>query len=222
MGVSDRKQKEKEIRRNDIIEAAERVFFSKGYSTATMDDVAKEAEFSKRTVYVYFNSKEQLYFEIMIRGWKLLHTMLEDELSKRIEGNALLRLRQIGTTLFTFSQLQPNYFDAIVEYETSERDFEKGITDQSREKCYAVGEKIFRLLMTTLQQGVEEGSIRKDLDLLNTALILWSCTLGVFNIAKKKANYLKHYHHRNSEELIPEAFELLLTSIRNEGRNDEK
>ncbi|WML52264.1 TetR/AcrR family transcriptional regulator [Neobacillus sp. PS3-12] len=215
MGVSERKQKEKEIRRNDIIEAAERVFFTKGYSTSTMDDVAKEAEFSKRTVYVYFKSKEQLYFEIMIRGWKLLNTMLEEELNTLLDGNSLQRLRQIGTTLFTFSQLQPNYFEAIVEYETGERDFEKGITDQSREECYAEGEKIFRFLMTTLQQGVEEGSIRKDLDLLNTAVILWSSTIGVFNVAKKKANYIKHYHHRNSEELIPEAFELLLTSIKN-------
>ncbi|AGK52841.1 TetR/AcrR family transcriptional regulator [Bacillus sp. 1NLA3E] len=215
MGVSERKQKEKEIRRNDIIEAAERVFFTKGYATSTMDDVAKEAEFSKRTVYVYFKSKEQLYFEIMIRGWKLLNTMLEEELNTLLGGNSLQRLRQIGTTLLTFSQLQPNYFEAIVEYETSERDFEKGITDQSREECYAEGEKIFRFLMTTLQQGVEEGSIRKDLDLLNTALILWSSTIGVFNVAKKKANYIKHYHHRNSEELIPEAFELLLTSIKN-------
>ncbi|MGG2092366.1 hypothetical protein AB1283_06550 [Bacillus sp. S13(2024)] len=76
--------------------------------------------------------------------------------------------------------------------------------------------------MTILQQGVEEGSIRKDLDLLNTALILWSSTIGVFNVAKKKANYIKHYHHRNSEELIPEAFELLLTSIEvKEGSNEK-
>ncbi len=68
MGINERKEKEKDIRRNDIIEAAEKVFFKKGYSQATMDDVAKEAEFSKRTLYVYFNSKEQLHFEIMIKG----------------------------------------------------------------------------------------------------------------------------------------------------------
>ena len=67
MGINERKDKEKQIRSNDIIDAAERVFFLKGYDLATMDDVAKEAEFSKRTVYVYFNSKEQIYFEIMVR-----------------------------------------------------------------------------------------------------------------------------------------------------------
>ena len=68
MGYNDRKRQEKEIRRKDIVDAAERVFFSKGFENASMDEVAKEAEFSKRTVYIYFNSKEQIYFEIMIRG----------------------------------------------------------------------------------------------------------------------------------------------------------
>ena len=62
MGSSERKEKEKEIRRKDILDAAERIFFTKGYRSATMDDVAKEAEYSKRTVYVYFSSKEQIYF----------------------------------------------------------------------------------------------------------------------------------------------------------------
>ncbi len=47
LGQEERKRQEKEIRRNDIITAAEKVFFSKGYEDATMDEVAQEAEFSK-------------------------------------------------------------------------------------------------------------------------------------------------------------------------------
>ena len=54
MGINERKEKEREIRRKDIIEAAERLFFTKGYNNTTMDDVAKEAEFSKRTVLCLF------------------------------------------------------------------------------------------------------------------------------------------------------------------------
>lgn len=78
MGHDDRKRQEKEIKRQDIIDAAERVFFTNGYKNSSMDAVAKEAEFSKRTVYVYFSSKEQIYYEIMIRGYRLLLSMLED------------------------------------------------------------------------------------------------------------------------------------------------
>ena len=72
MGQEERRRQEKEIKRKDILDAAERIFFSKGYEDASMDEVAREAEFSKRTVYLYFSSKEQIYLEIMIRGYKLL------------------------------------------------------------------------------------------------------------------------------------------------------
>ncbi len=130
MGINERKEKEKDIRKNDIIEAAERVFFTKGYTTATMDDVAKEAEFSKRTLYVYFNSKEQLYFEIMIKGYKLLLDRLKTDLLKKEIRNAVDRIKQIGDTLFQFNLDYPDYFKAIMEYENSELDFQNSIPDK--------------------------------------------------------------------------------------------
>ncbi|WP_141430483.1 TetR/AcrR family transcriptional regulator [Bacillus sp. 03113] len=213
MGINERKQKEKEIRRNDIIDAAERVFFAKGYSAATMDDVSKEAEFSKRTVYVYFNSKEQIYFEIMLRGYRLLKDMLEKEWENKRAGDSLNYIRKMGRILFDFSKKYPDYFEAIVEYENGEKDFDKGVTDQSREECYTLGEQVFGFLIYALKDGVEEGGIRRDLDLKNTALILWSCVVGVFTMAKRKSNYFQHFHQKNSEDLIPEAFELLIRSI---------
>lgn len=83
MGSQERKEKARELRRQEMIEAAEKVFFAKGYDLATMDDVARAAEFSKRTLYIYFSSKEQLYFEIMTRGYKQLLQMLRDDTEKK-------------------------------------------------------------------------------------------------------------------------------------------
>ena len=56
MGIAERKEREKLQRRNDIIDAAERLFFQHGFETPTMDDVAREAELSKGTLYLYFKS----------------------------------------------------------------------------------------------------------------------------------------------------------------------
>ena len=44
MGVIERREREREQRRNDIIDAAEKVFFSKGRDKTSMDDIAREAE----------------------------------------------------------------------------------------------------------------------------------------------------------------------------------
>jgi len=54
MGIQERKKREKERRRQQIMIAAKRVFSVKGYSKATMEDIAKEAELSPGTLYLYF------------------------------------------------------------------------------------------------------------------------------------------------------------------------
>ncbi|WP_425802848.1 TetR/AcrR family transcriptional regulator [Desulfitobacterium sp. Sab5] len=216
MGTNERKEKEKEIRRRDIIDAAERVFFTKGYDLATMDDVAKEAEFSKRTIYVYFNSKEQIYFEIMIRGYKLLIEMLKDALHTEQAGNAIEKMKQMVATLYRFNGDYPEYFTAIMEYENGELDFQNGVPDEAREECYALGEEIFEHLTRTLQIGIAEGTFRSDLNVVKTALVLWSCIVGVFSTAKKKEKYIRNFHRVTSEELVSAAFQLIIRSIQSE------
>ncbi|MFB6467245.1 TetR/AcrR family transcriptional regulator [Cytobacillus sp. Hz8] len=222
MGIHERKEKEKEIRRRDIIEAAERVFFTKGYDHATMDDVAREAEFSKRTVYVYFNSKEQIYFEIMIKGYRLLLEMLKADLQKEKILNAVEKIRRMALIMYQFNRDYPDYFKAIMEYENGELDFQKGVPDQSREECYALGEELLGYLIEMLKRGIAEKSIRSDLDVVKTALILWACMIGVFNTANRKGNYLKHYHSMTPEELISGALELVIQSIQSEKGRDSK
>ena len=53
MGTLERKEREKLARKIEIVNAAERVFFEKGFENSTMDDIAKEAEFTKKTLYSY-------------------------------------------------------------------------------------------------------------------------------------------------------------------------
>jgi AcrR family transcriptional regulator len=187
-----------------------------------MDDVAKEAEFSKRTVYVYFNSKEQIYFEIMIKGYKLLIGILKDDLQKEKDSNAIEELKQMSLSLYRFSRDYPEYFKAIMEYENGELDFQKGISDLSREECYALGEKLLGYLTGALKRGIAEKSIRRDLDVVKTALALWACMLGVFNTANRKENYIKNYHRMTPEELISLAFQLIIRSIQTSTGGDHQ
>lgn len=223
MGYNDRKHQEKEIRRKDIIDAAERVFFFKGFENASMDEVAKEAEFSKRTVYIYFNSKEQIYFEIMIRGYRLLIEMIENSFNVSVPKNALDELHIIFFSFFEFSRNCPDYFKAIMEYETKDSADQLSVKDESKVECYRLGELIFGYLSRALQKGVAEGTLRSGLDTERTALILWACTIGVYNTGKKKGDYLKNYHGVDSNEFITESFQLIMRLIgKNGGDQDEK
>ena len=217
MGHSERRRQEQEIKRKDIIDAAERVFFSKGYESASMDEVAKEAEFSKRTVYVYFSGKEQIYFEIMIRGYRLLLEKIENSFRENQPRNAAEELRCLFFTFFGFSEEYPAYFKAIMEYETKDSDSRTGIEDESKAECYRLGEQIFGYLSRALQKGVAEGSLRKGLESEKAALILWACAIGVFNTGEKKGAYLKNYHQTDPREFVTEAFDRIMRLISRNG-----
>jgi hydroxymethylglutaryl-CoA reductase len=67
MGIQERKEREKERRRQQIMVAAKRVFTEKGFNKATMEDIAQEAELSPGTLYLYFKNKEELYASLSLR-----------------------------------------------------------------------------------------------------------------------------------------------------------
>lgn len=62
----ERESRRRQELKEAIIKAAERVIIRRGYTAMTMDDVAKEAELSKATVYNYFGSKGDLVLELFL------------------------------------------------------------------------------------------------------------------------------------------------------------
>ena len=73
MGIQERKEREKERRRQQIMVAAKRVFTEKGFSSATMEDIAAKAELSAGTLYLYFKSKDELYASLSLRVLQYLN-----------------------------------------------------------------------------------------------------------------------------------------------------
>ncbi len=80
-----RREREKLNRRNEIIQAARKVFSRKDYSTATIDDIAAEAELSKGTIYLYFNNKADLFLSIFEMGMEQIVSITLESVSKNID-----------------------------------------------------------------------------------------------------------------------------------------
>ena len=72
MGIQERKERERDRRRQQIMIAATRVFSEKDFNKATMEDIAKEAELSPGTLYLYFKNKDELFASLSLR---ILHYM---------------------------------------------------------------------------------------------------------------------------------------------------
>jgi len=90
-----RKERDRRLREDDFLRAAEQLFGANGYYETSMEDVARAAEYATGTIYRYFESKEALYRELLERKghvfFEELKKKVPDDLSPIDELKALLR-----------------------------------------------------------------------------------------------------------------------------------
>ena len=119
MGIQERKQRERERRRQQIIVAAKRVFSEKGYSKSTMEDIAREAELSAGTLYLYFKNKDELYASLSLRILQYLNIRLEDvKREKDVEPRK--KIAAIKEALFDVYQFDPMILINMFHLQSSE------------------------------------------------------------------------------------------------------
>lgn len=199
MGIKERREREREQRRNDIVDAAEQVFFTRGLANATMDEVAEVAELSKGTLYLYFKNKEDLYFAIVARANAILNEMFESVY--RSQGNGFEKIRGIGEAYCEFAEKHSKYFNAMLYFESTEfgDEFE---SSPFAEACFAQSHRIFDIVINVLKLGIADGTIRPDIDPNMVATILWAQSTGVLQIAQNRGDHLKTYHAVDPKEMI--------------------
>ena len=205
MGIVERREREKEQRRNDIIDAAERVFFSKGRATATMDDVAEEAELSKGTLYLYFKSKEELYLAIHLRGLGILKKMFAEAVAKKQTG--IGKTRAVGEAYYQFYLDQPDYFNALIYFESLEQAMQE--ENPVANECIMEGINTLNILVEAINIGIKDGTIRPDVDPVKMAHILWGYTSGLIQLLHLKGNFLREKYHVKNDEMIQYAYDFI-------------
>ncbi len=111
MGTRERRERERQQRREAILDAARRLFWARGYERATMPQIADAAEVAPGTLYLYFPSKEALYTELLVEGYERLAERLRQavraDASPREQGEALT------DGFLSFAREHPEYFDII-------------------------------------------------------------------------------------------------------------
>jgi len=201
MGTAERRQREREQRRIDIIDAAERIIFSKGLSEATMDEIAETAELSKGTLYLYFESKDDLYMAIVFRGLGILTGMFKDAVSGCDSGIEMVRA--IGQAYIEFYNRYPDYFKALVHYHGQKTD-------------YFSDKEPLEILIAAIRKGIDDGSLRSDLDPGKTAIILWGQTTGILQISSMWCKAIEDSFAIDTADIIAYYFEHTAKALRAE------
>ena len=171
--LGKRKNLKEELRRTQIKEAAINLFSSKGYNQATMDDIVIEAGISKSLIYWYWKSKSALLKE-------LIDTCMQpyvDFLQELVDSKDPV-LKKMNRLFWEFADLfRTNerlgklvHFCSLHYSSKTEENFSDQVKDYYK--------KILDLLEKLIDQGIEDGIFKKDIDSPAMALFALSAIEG--------------------------------------------
>lgn len=184
----ERRQHRREENKIFIMKAAEFVFAKKGYSFATMDDIAEEAQFSKATLYHYFKSKGEIFFEIMLSILKEMNEELRRIREKSIKAEE--KLKEIVRFTFNFFQekenisriflMEKNFIQKFFYLMAERQGPATNDLDLKRLKNIYPKRRVWMdVVSQILVEGVESGEFRK-MDVQDTAYVFTSLLHGFY------------------------------------------
>jgi AcrR family transcriptional regulator len=210
MGITERRERDRERRKNEIIDAAEKVFFKNGFENATVENIAEEAEYSKATLYLYFSSKEELYFAVCQRAEGKLFKEVDKAISK-VDGT-FDKIKAFLSAFVDFQQKHTDHFNALFYLQTHpfslDPNHELVIENRRRDQKY------LNSWIELIDQGKREGVIRENLNPIHTVLLIWMQLSGFLKIMSVVQPHLEKELACSKDKLLDEYYKILFHGIK--------
>jgi AcrR family transcriptional regulator len=174
MGSKERRVREKESLRQQILDAARELFATHGYRNVSMRKIAEKIEYSPTTIYLYFNDKSELLFSLCEETFSILieqFAALDREIEDPVE-----RLRLGLKSYVLFGIEHPNHYKVtfMEQVEGADRVPESKMNESK-------GMQAFKNISQTVSRCVNEGRFRPvDIDLASQAL--WAAIHGITSL----------------------------------------
>ncbi len=174
MGIYERKQREKEKRKIEIINAARKVFSSKGFNSSTMEEIATEAELSPGTLYLYFKNKEELHTSLSIEILKYLTEEMQKVVAEEISVEEKIDLfRDVFIKVY---QYDPNILINLFHLQSGET--LQNLSDEVLQQIKLYSGMAHGAIINVIKEGIEQGKF-VDEHPVALADVLWASYAGI-------------------------------------------
>lgn len=204
-----RKKEPRSVHRENIASAASVLFMEKGIAETSMDDIAKAAGYSKATLYVYFENKEEIVGILVLGSMKKLYDYIASALAQRESTKG--RYELICRGLVRYQEEFPFYFDMALS--KINIDFENRDYVPEEKETYLVGEEINEKLRDFLTAGMENGELRDDLEIMPAIFNFWGMLSGMIQLAANKEAYIEKAMGLSKGQFLDYGFSMLYRSI---------
>lgn len=204
-------QAKKQLKENQITEAAERVFSRIGYKNAKMEQIASEAGITKVTLYSYFQSKENLYMAITYRVLQQLNDSYYQIIEQKKNSTGLECTIALIKNFISFCEQNYFYSEVLLEYfslirSTSSDTESHKLTEAMKDSLYFtkvqdIHNLAFKLTGKQIERGIKDGSIPGHVDPMLYTLHGWTSVIGYVKVLAASGNNVSPLFNVNLAEL---------------------
>jgi len=203
-----RREKEKLMKEDEIISAAEKIFIHTGFEKASMDEIASEAQFTRKTVYQHFINKEDLYIAVVVRGFKQLLSCIQQQ--EEAGNNGFEKLRLMGFAYYQFYKKHPDTFRLmnLVGHIKSKEENTYNHQEFNKANNFIVEE-----IVQVVNEGKADGSIRDDLDTMMVTHSAQFVMTGFFYELSLSGETFTEHFSINQEDFVDFILHLLFDAF---------
>ena len=165
-----RQQQNRDANRRAILDAALELFVDQGYASISIRSIAARAEYSPAAIYVYFASKDDIFFALAEEGFRLLGAPSMG--SATAGGRPIDDVRATIWRLYEFSTQHPEYFALVF--------LDRRVPRIGREyERFAFMADMKERVLTQIQRAIDAGELPQGLHPLVAMRLLSAPVLGL-------------------------------------------
>ena len=178
MGLTERREKEKDNRRMLILKSARTLFFDKGFKEVTVDEIAKFAELGKGSIYLYFSSKEEVYAQILLHDIDIFHQQALTLFNKKKPAtNSLFEFSCFYTDFFLNA---PELFRILMTFMLHTD--QMNLSEEQNKNIIAAMRKTIDLIGNIFQFGIDSGEFPPTIDIKYSQFAIWGMLNGIITL----------------------------------------
>lgn len=171
MGSKERREREREEMKENILNAAIELFVEHGVEKTTIRRIADKIEYTPGNIYAYFKNKNEIIYAIHQRGFRMLY---QQEMTVVDTPDPAERLVKLGQVYIQFALENRPFYDLMF----IDSHVQKVISD---EKHWSEGQNAYGILRQTVADCIQSGAIPHG-DVDSVAFAMWSFVHGLVSL----------------------------------------
>jgi AcrR family transcriptional regulator len=204
MGVTERKEREKQELRQRILEAAKEVFIEDGYDKASIRAIAERVEYSPATIYLHFRDKDELFYAVHELGFAKMFERMQELVG--IE-HPMQRLHRMGEIYLDFAVENPELYDLMFISRAPMAAIHK-----KYDAGWDCGHRNFTLLQDLIRACMEGGHMAVT-DLNVATMAIWSYVHGLASLFIRD-RFKVSDEFQNAPETMRHALDLMVDRLK--------